>query len=1249
MKLTLRIVGWTLGGLIGLLIVALVAIDLYSRTAGFHDYLRGRLTAFFDSSYKGQLRVGSVAGSLSGGMTLHEVTLSYDGQPVLTISRVYLDYALLPLLRREIDLTHIAITHPLLDLRQQADGQWNLLAALTERHPSPPSTFSVMIPDLLLREAVVRVTDRTGGRYSLEQGQMGAGIAVPAAGGVKLDIRYLEGAVAAPRLPPSRISATLAYQNVSAPPSLTVREIELRTRQSLLRLRGIAANLEQEQVDFTLALIRLGPEDLAQFVSTVHPNAPLTGELRLTGVPANLILSGQLAAAGAHLNARVKGDVSAKPPTFTADMRFAGFDAAAMLARPDLSARISGQGHLTGNVTELASLAGTADLTVNDLGWHGYRAGDLHLTGALRNRTVTYSGRVSGPAGVIDAQGNLNLAGARSYQAQAQFKNFQPQRLNPALNAPAGDLNLTATVKGQGFDLASATASGTIQGQRSRVGAVMISGGRIDGDLSRGWLTAHAALRALESSIGLDGRVRLAGGIAGSLDYRLAAPDLAPWMNLVGRRGTGAVKLAGSASGTPADFKTRGSLNLSQAGYNSMRAGSAEIGYQLAGGRAQWLRTGQIVLTASDVAAGPQFRTVSGQVRLRGRARALQADLQVAAQDARGHNSALGAEVDYSSGRISGRIGRLELGLPDGTWRLARPALVDYDRRRLEVRELALSNGASRLAAGGVVTVAGAQDFELSAEGLRLDDLKELVGSHLPIEGVISLEGRIGGTAAAPQVAANLNVSRLQASGIHYAGLRARLAYAADRAELSAVLAQDASRSLEAQGTVPIAIGWSHGWKMESVGDADIRVFSTGLSMAFVSGLAPATLRQVSGTLVVDLTLRGPLAALRPQGSIELRAMNFLAVPVNVKVADLTAIAQLNADRITLTSVRAHAGRDGMMTASGNLTLRSMVPQEMALELRLAKWPAIHTNEYQADVDANVRAAGPLQHLSLNGSIEVLQADLRPNLRFLNAGATKVDRTIVVIRPNQPQPQPRAGRAWSSLLWHNMAIALNIAIHRNSWIREDKSVVEIRGDLRVDKAPGHDVTLAGRIDSVRGVIQVVNQSFTLSRAQLVFTGGGRINPSLDILAQRQLPSYIVQAIIRGTAEKPTLTLQSQPELPQSEILSLLMFGSPVGSLTGSQQQSLQQQALSMATGFAAGQLAESVASALGLQGFGAGGAGVGGYVAPGLFISAGQDTNGITQGGRAALDYNLTKHQDIRTSTSTVNGNQIELRWQKNY
>jgi translocation and assembly module TamB len=186
---------------------------------------------------------------------------------------------------------------------------------------------------------------------------------------------------------------------------------------------------------------------------------------------------------------------------------------------------------------------------------------------------------------------------------------------------------------------------------------------------------------------------------------------------------------------------------------------------------------------------------------------------------------------------------------------------------------------------------------------------------------------------------------------------------------------------------------------------------------------------------------------------------------------------------------------------------------------------------------------------------------------------------------------------------------------------------------------------------VRGAIMVVNQNFTLSHAQLIFTGGGRINPSLDILAERQLPNYLVQAIIQGTAEKPTFALQSQPGLPQSEILSLLMFGSPVSSLSGSQQQSLRQQALSMATGMAAGQLAESVANTLGLQGFGAGGAGMGGYVAPGLFISAGQDqaVSGTAQGGKAAIDYNLMRDLDIRTSTSTVNGNQIELRWQKNY
>jgi translocation and assembly module TamB len=193
------------------------------------------------------------------------------------------------------------------------------------------------------------------------------------------------------------------------------------------------------------------------------------------------------------------------------------------------------------------------------------------------------------------------------------------------------------------------------------------------------------------------------------------------------------------------------------------------------------------------------------------------------------------------------------------------------------------------------------------------------------------------------------------------------------------------------------------------------------------------------------------------------------------------------------------------------------------------------------------------------------------------------------------------------------------------------------------------------INGVRGNLVVANKTFKLSRARITFTGGHQIDPSLDLAAQYTVRPYDITAIVTGTAKKPVLALSSTPSLQQADIVSMLMFGKPVNQLTASQQKGLQQQALSMAGGYAASQIGQSIAHALGLQDLGMtvsqqGGVGFGHYMTQDVYISASQEA-ASARNNKASVNYYLTPHLELDTSASTNSnvGNQIELNWKEDY
>ncbi len=56
-----------------------------------------------------------------------------------------------------------------------------------------------------------------------------------------------------------------------------------------------------------------------------------------------------------------------------------------------------------------------------------------------------------------------------------------------------------------------------------------------------------------------------------------------------------------------------------------------------------------------------------------------------------------------------------------------------------------------------------------------------------------------------------------------------------------------------------ICPGRNAGLVTEILGDVDVRVYSTGLSLAFLNVLSGEEVKDIAGELSVDMTLRGPV------------------------------------------------------------------------------------------------------------------------------------------------------------------------------------------------------------------------------------------------------------------------------------------------------------------------------------------------------------------------------------------------------
>jgi autotransporter translocation and assembly factor TamB len=1247
-----------LGVVTALIAVAIIAAAVVVHTHRFQDFLRLRVVDYLNQTYRGRFAIDQVRGPIFGDLTLRGVRIDYDNSRVMSISAVRLDYELLPLLDNRLSITRLLVESPLLNLAHTNSGAWNLLAALSERRPtSTKSSLSILIYDLTLARGHLAISAPQGGIYEVGIDDIVAAVTVKPAG-LGIRIGHLDTSIAGAGLPDLRLAGALSYNEIGDPnSSIRISRLRVTTSNSDLTIGGIANARGRKAVDLTIALKRLAAQDINTILPRVAVGRNISGVLRITGqVPASIRADSEIAAGESRVKTHALANLGGQVPVYDARMELENVNVHELLTGAVVQSLPEGiiSGHLRakGHGTDIAGLNAQTELVDRGVAMKGWQAGDLSLRADVQGGVANVDARLEGKAGRASLNGKIHALAPESFDLQFSASHLNPRTMSP--RAPAGDLNAIATLRGVGFEPATTDAAVRVSCQRSAIGPIVVDRGAVQAGIRKGVLhIVDADAQAQGATISLQGRVAFATQ-AGNAHYVLNVGRLTPWMKLAGLRGGGAVNLAGDASGDPHRMQVSGAAELSQLRLDNYSVRQGRINYDLKGiGKPNSIK-GRAMLALSDLHTGVQLKSMQAGIRLEpGKMEAVYLSANAVQAPSRVNSVAL--SIGYRPQYISAHLTNLSLSTDAGTWQLDGAASIVRTAGKISIRGLRIQNNGQVVTLDGDVSDNGRQDLSAQVQQLRLASLSAMT-KGTQFDGVASARLNVSGTAAEPRITLGSDVKGMQVQGIRYENASAKLDYAPARASLAVRLQQDARHWLDATGSLPIRLAWANGFEHRILGDIDLRVRSPGLDAAFLQAFGQGKVRNVKGNLAFDLTVRGPPAHPVPAGFITLTDGQALIRPLGVQVGRATARIALDAQEIQLVNLSASAGQ-GRLSGEGLVNLRDAIPTSANLKVAFDDWPAINTMEYQAIVAGDVECTGPVNAPHLSGKAEVLRALLRPDLDLMQQQSLQPDHSIRVERSWNTSEQvsnQQNNQGAGSSVYKNMVIDFDTVIERDTWVKNEDAEIALQGRIHVSKTSGSDPLVSGEIKSVRGTLVVAGKTFTLTRAQILLTGGHKIDPSLDVAAKYTAPKYEITANITGTASKPDLTLSSVPSLPQSDILSVLMFGKPADQLSTGEQKGLQNQALSMAGGYAASQLGQAVAQSLGLETLGVGtaegGVGFGHFLTQNVYISASQSPTS-TRGQGASVSFYLTPHLELDTSasTQTSTGNQIELNWEKEY
>ncbi|MBJ3778602.1 translocation/assembly module TamB domain-containing protein [Acuticoccus mangrovi] len=714
-----------------------------------------------------------------------------------------------------------------------------------------------------------------------------------------------------------------------------------------------------------------------------------------------------------------------------------------------------------------------------------------------------------GLGGTVSA--DLTLSGTRD--EPAVDARLSAEGVTAAMLARSGIRPLSLTAAGQYAD-----GSGTLQ--------------RFETNLSGGRITAAGTIgETLDVNITVDG-------------LPLALANVADPSLGLGGAASGRATVTGSFDDPAADF----SLNVDGATAAMLRqANIAPLRANVSGRYADEEAT----IATAQVVIGEGTVTASGTVgrRLDVRARLDRLPLAVA--------NAFVPDLGVT-GTLSGDVTATgPLARPSVTFRLDAPAVSanairdagfapasltasgTFDRGTVDLTEAVVRLG------GGSVRAAG-------RVGQRMRVTVDITSFPLAVANGFSpglgLSGTLAGRAAAqgsidnPAATFELDVAGLSASALSDAGISGLRANASGRlanntVRLEAASVTGAGLDVAASGVVPLSGG-------------GINV--TARARAPLS-LADHFLRErggrVTGDVVVNARVTGSLANPLVNGEVQADGVGFRDPGSNLTLSNGTVRISLDGDHVNIRTLSATLG-EGTVSITGGVGLSNGFPADLAVRIRNARYA--DGELFAVTLSGDLTVSGPLLAGPLvRGTVDVDRAEINVPTR-LSGSAALIDVHYVNPSPKvletlwRAKAGPYRDRDSNDASFSGLTLDVKISAPRRVFVRGRGIDAELGGEMTLT-GPISDISPVGRFDLVRGRLLILGQRVTFTEGSATLLGD--LNPTIHLVAETTANSVTVRVIVDGSANNPDITFESDPVLPQDEVLAQLLFGRSIEDLS----------------------------------------------------------------------------------------------------
>ena len=248
---------------------------------------------------------------------------------------------------------------------------------------------------------------------------------------------------------------------------------------------------------------------------------------------------------------------------------------------------------------------------------------------------------------------------------------------------------------------------------------------------------------------------------------------------------------------------------------------------------------------------------------------------------------------------------------------------------------------------------------------------------------------------------------------------------------------------------------------------------------------------------------------------------------------------------VSVRTLKATDGAAGTLSANGGITLVPERPHALDVHGTVHDFLLAQSEVATVHADGTIEAGGTLAAPTVKVRATIPRADLG-----MPEGMPASVPTLNVVRIDSLRPLPKSPVSSTAPLVV-VTLDIRVDIPGQCFVRGRGLDSTWAGNISVTGTSAAPI-VKGQLRTVQGTLSALGKDFTLSRGLIVFEGGTPIDPRLDVEATASATGITARIDVTGTAGHPVIKLNSDPPLPQDEILSHVLFGKDASQISPSE-------------------------------------------------------------------------------------------------